>query len=50
MGKKICFNCAFCSERYPAFIDVCDKTERIITDVFTESCNEFAPTEEVNEV
>ena len=43
--KASCFNCCFCSESYPSFIDACDKSGRCIEDVYTEKCADFTPSE-----
>ena len=43
--NKCCFNCRFCSEYYPKFVDVCDKDGHIIENADKEMCEWFAPSE-----
>ncbi len=44
--NRVCFNCAYCSELYPSFKDVCDLDDHIINDVFKETCNNFLESED----
>ena len=43
--EKCCYNCAWCSESYPSFVDSCDMDGRVIKDVYTEVCEKFEPLE-----
>lgn len=40
--EKNCFNCAFCSEGYPSFVDTCDKDNHVVKNVYSEKCGDFA--------
>ncbi len=40
-NEKCCFNCVFCSMRYPDLREVCDKTGELLRDVYTECCGMF---------
>lgn len=44
--KLHCFDCAYCSESYPSFIDSCDRDGRVIADVFVGWCDKAVPSEE----
>lgn len=44
--KKACINCAYASEFYPSFIDVCDLDNHVICDADEEDCSKFKPIEE----
>lgn len=43
--KENCINCAYCSEHYPSFKDICDITGEENKDVYTHSCENFIPCE-----
>ena len=40
--NRRCFDCALCSLHYPSLTDMCELTERVIEDVYGESCDAFA--------
>lgn len=44
--KSVCFNCAYCSECYPSFKDVCDLDGHVINDVYNETCGKFLESED----
>lgn len=41
--KKACINCAYASEFYPSFIDVCDLDGHVIADAYEYSRKNFYP-------
>lgn len=46
----VCYNCAYCSEHYPSFKDICDLTDEEIQDVYTHGCGKFAACEDEEEM
>ena len=44
--KKACINCAYASEFYPSFMDVCDRDGHVIYDADEDSCEGFEPLED----
>lgn len=44
--KKACINCAYASEFYPSFMDVCDRDGHVIYDADEDSCEGFEPMED----
>lgn len=46
MKNVSCFECAFCSEHYPSFKDVCDLDEHEIKEPEKEKCFNFVKAEE----
>ena len=44
--KKACINCAYASEIYPSFMDVCDRDGHVIIDADEYSCKNFYPLEQ----
>ena len=39
--KKTCINCAYASEFYPSFMNVCDRDGHVIYDADEDSCEGF---------
>ena len=44
--KKACINCAYASEFYPSFMDVCDRDGHVIYDADEDNCEGFEPVED----
>lgn len=45
--EKSCFNCAYCSETYPGFVDKCDIDDHVIKNPEKESCIHFIESEDI---
>lgn len=38
---KVCFHCAYCSEKYPSMVDVCDLNNKTLENVYSQYCEKF---------